>query len=123
VTSPDPKVQKAVRLRLQFKAKTPEELADRARLVAAVSASQAIGYRLPMEGDRAPAASPRPPRAAPACAPCPAPAPCPLPSPEETVDADEFLPAYEYDWVVSGLQDVADRTERVGCPGTCAVRG
>ncbi|WP_437512353.1 hypothetical protein [Sorangium sp. So ce1099] len=128
VSSPDPKVQRAIRRRLATPAAKDPAPADRARLLAAAVALRKLNYRLPLEDSR--------PEAAPPAAP-PAPAPSTQAAPQETAPAleraprrraqverereesDEEFDLFDFEgWA----EDVEGITERVGCPGTCAVR-
>ncbi|MGK3995661.1 hypothetical protein [Sorangium sp. So ce1024] len=133
VSSPDPKVQRAIRSRLATPAAKDPAPADRARLLAAAVALRKLNYRLPLEDTRPQAAPPAP--AAPA--PAPAPAPQVQAAPQETAVAPERAPRrrarFEHEEEAldevfdlfdfeGWAEDVEGITERVGCPGTCAVR-
>ncbi|WP_438026365.1 hypothetical protein [Sorangium sp. So ce233] len=132
VSSPDPKVQRAIRSRLATPAAKDPAPADRARLLAAAVALRKLNYRLPLEDTRPQAAPPSPAPAAPA----PALGPPTQAAPQETAVAPERAPrrhvraareeeefgAFDLFDFEGWAEDVEGLAERVGCPGTCAVR-
>ncbi|AUX42578.1 uncharacterized protein SOCE26_040110 [Sorangium cellulosum] len=135
VSSPDPKVQRAIRRRLATPAAQDPAPADRARLLAAAVALRKLNYRLPIEDARPNAAPSAPAPAAPA-PPAPAQptqtapteaAPAPERAPRRRVQVereeedalDDYFGPFDFEgWA----EDVEGIAQRVGCPGTCAIR-
>ncbi|WP_437338465.1 hypothetical protein [Sorangium sp. So ce394] len=129
VSSPDPKVQHAVRRRLATPAAKDPAPADRARLLAAAVALRKLNYRLPLEDTRPGAAPTAPAPPAPTSPTQAAPqetAPAPERAPRRRVRAEREEQAFDEEFDMFDFEgweeDVEGLAERVGCPGTCAVR-
>ncbi|XXX80072.1 hypothetical protein WMF30_14995 [Sorangium sp. So ce134] len=129
VSSPDPNVQRAIRRRLATPAAKDPAPADRARLLAAAVALRKLNYRLPLEDTRpgaAPTAPTPPAPTSPTQAALQETAPAPERARRQRVRAEheeeEFGDAFDLFDFEGWAEDVEGLAERVGCPGTCAVR-